>query len=392
GITAITAVLGGVSGSTSLTVTVGGSGGPGINVLAITVNGSLCSPATSAGYVNKPCVSVTVCSPNSTTSCQTINDILLDTGSSGLRLFKQALSVALTPVTSGTGGSLAECAHFADGSSDWGPVQRAVVHLGNEPAVTVPIQVIDAAFGTVPTLCGIPDTGPAAAGFNGILGVGLFGQDCGPTCASDPLNGNYFSCSGTACTRSAVPLNNQVTNPVTALQPPDNNGVIVQLPRGPLGGMPSVSGNLILGIGTQANNTPSPTVTAYTTNSKGEIRTTLSGTTYPNSIIDTGSNGLFFPGQLPSCAPPNDTWFCPQSTASFTAVNAATLGSPSGPVSFQIGHFNNLLNTNNHAFSEVGGFAPGLFDWGLPFYFGRDVYVGFDGKTSTLGAGPYFAY
>jgi hypothetical protein len=183
-----------------------------------------------------------------------------------------------------------------------------------------------------------------------------------------------------------------VTNPVTALQPPDNNGVIVQLPRVPLGGLQSVSGNLILGIGTRPNNQPSPTVTAYTTNAVGEIRTTLSTTTYPNSIIDTGSNGLFFPGQLPSCAPPNDTWFCPQSTASFTAVNAATLGSPSGPVSFQIGHFNNLLNTNNHVFSEVGGFAPGLFDWGLPFYFGRDVYVGFDGKTSTLGAGPYFAY
>src|SRR5512144_1296331 len=129
GITAITAALEGVSGATSLTVAVGGNGGPGVNVLAITVNGSLCSPATSSGYVNKPCVSVTVCSPNSTTACQTINDILLDTGSSGLRLFKQALSVALTQVTNGT-GLLAECAHFADGSSDWGPVQRADVRLG----------------------------------------------------------------------------------------------------------------------------------------------------------------------------------------------------------------------------------------------------------------------
>ena len=157
GITAITAVLEGVTGSASLTVTVGGNNGPGINVLAITVNGSLCSPATSAGYVNKPCVSVTVCSPNSTTACQTINDILLDTGSSGLRLFKQALapSVVLTPVQSGT-GLLAECAHFADGSTDWGPVQRADIRLGNEPAVTVPIQVIDATFGTVPATCGMP--------------------------------------------------------------------------------------------------------------------------------------------------------------------------------------------------------------------------------------------
>ena len=158
------------------------------------MNGSLCSAATSAGYVNKPCVSVTVCTPGSTTACQTINDILLDTGSSGLRIFKQALTnpnVALTPVTSGT-GLLAECAQFADGSSDWGPVQRADVRLGNEPAVQVSIQVIDAAFGTVPPGCGIPDTSPAAAGFNGILGVGLFSQDCGSGCVNGRLNRNLF--------------------------------------------------------------------------------------------------------------------------------------------------------------------------------------------------------
>jgi uncharacterized protein DUF3443/Big-like domain-containing protein len=398
GITAITAVLEGVTGSASLTVTVGGNSGPGINVLAITVNGSLCSPATSAGYVNKPCVSVTVCSPGSATDCQTINDILLDTGSSGLRLFKQALtnpSVVLTPITSGT-GILAECAHFADGSSDWGPIKRADIRLGNEPAVTVPIQVIDAAFGTVPASCGTPDTSPAAAGLNGILGVGLFDQDCGTHCAILASNGNYFSCSGAVCPGAAAPPNDQVSNPVTLL-PRDNNGVIVQLPRVPLGGVTSLSGNLILGIGTSANNAPSASVTAYNTNAVGEIITTLSGTSYSHSIIDTGSNGLFFPppsaSQLPSCAPPNDNWFCPQSTVALSAVNAAASGLPKGTVSFQIGNFTSLLSSPNAVFSEVGGFAPGLFDWGLPFYFGRDVYVGFEGGTNvTLGSGPYFAY
>ncbi len=60
------------------------------NVLLVTVNGSLCS--NSPFIVNKACVSVTVCTPG-TTNCQTINDILLDTGSSGLRIFKQALNV-----------------------------------------------------------------------------------------------------------------------------------------------------------------------------------------------------------------------------------------------------------------------------------------------------------
>src|SRR4051794_15179060 len=61
----------------------------GANVLPLTVNGSLCS---TRSYINKPCVSVTVCTPG-TSTCQTIHDILLDTGSYGLRVFKSVLTV-----------------------------------------------------------------------------------------------------------------------------------------------------------------------------------------------------------------------------------------------------------------------------------------------------------
>src|SRR5689334_2706925 len=42
----------------------------GANVLALSVNGSQCS---ANSYPNKPCVSVTVCTPG-TSTCQTIND------------------------------------------------------------------------------------------------------------------------------------------------------------------------------------------------------------------------------------------------------------------------------------------------------------------------------
>jgi hypothetical protein len=80
--TTITAAVGGISASTTLTVTSGAAN----NVIPITVNGSLCS---ANSYLNKPCVSVTVCTPG-TSTCQTISDILLDTGSYGLRIFKQA--------------------------------------------------------------------------------------------------------------------------------------------------------------------------------------------------------------------------------------------------------------------------------------------------------------
>src|SRR4051812_16492133 len=71
----------------------------GPNVLPITVDGSLCSNTL---YPNKPCVSVTVCTPG-TSTCQTINDILLDTGSWGLRVFKSALNgLSLNPLMTGS--------------------------------------------------------------------------------------------------------------------------------------------------------------------------------------------------------------------------------------------------------------------------------------------------
>lgn len=363
----------------------------GNNVLSITVNGSLCSSLTSRSYPNKACVSVTVCTPG-TSTCQAINDILLDTESYGLRIFKQVLNVSLMQVTSDS-GALAECIQYADGSSDWGPVQIASVVLGNEPSVQVPIQVIDSTFGTAPVACQNAHKSPADAGSNGVLGVGFFTQDCGTACSKNADNGLYYSCSGSGCSGVAVALSNQVLNPV-ALLPQDNNGVIVQLPSVPLGGVPSIDGYLILGIGTQSNNAPSG-VKTYTADQNGEFITSFKGISY-SSYIDSGSNGLFLPSlsgsPLPNCPFPNSTWYCPSSITSLSATNTGASGSPSSVVSFQIGNFDSLTASSNNVFAEIGGDGTGDFDWGLPFYFGRNVYVGFDGSNSSLGSGPYWAY
>ena len=378
-----------------------GSNVPGSNVLSITVNGSLCSPATSASYINKPCVSVTVCSPGAPSTCQTINDILLDTGSYGLRIFKSVLSPALsfTQVASGS-GALAECVQFADGSAEWGPVQVAGVRLASEPTVTVPLQVIDPGFANISTsltatICPGADQSPAAAGFNGILGVGVFVEDCGQACANSPANGMYFSCSGSGCTGTSAAFAQQVRNPV-ALLPQDHNGVIVMLPSVPPNGAAWVTGSLVLGIGTQTNNAPSG-VTAYPTDQFGEFTTVISGSAAAYSgFLDSGSNGLFFtppsPSRLPECSAPNAGWFCPPSPVSLSATNTGSSGSPSGMVPFPIGNFNILVSSYSYVFANVGGSAPGIFDWGLPFHFGRNVYVGIEGKGSSLGSGPYVAY
>ena len=358
------------------------------NVLPITVNGSLCS---ADSYPNKPCVSVTVCTPG-TSTCQAISDILLDTGSSGLRIFKQALNVFLPQVAGGS-GSLAECMQFGDGSSEWGPVLMAGVILGNEPATQVPIQVIDSTFGSLPRACRNADLTSADGGFNGILGVGLFIQDCGSECANTTGNGMYYTCSGSQCSRTAVALSSQVQNPV-ALLPKDNNGVIVQLPSVPPGGVTSVSGSLVLGIGTQSNNIPFG-VQTYPVDQLGEFIANFNGIPY-GSFIDTGSNGLFFPSPSASvllqCRAPNSDWFCPTTTISLSAINMGASGSPNGAVSFQIGNYASLISSSGNVFSDIGGEQTGEFDWGLPFHFGRDIFVGFEGSSSSLGNGPYWAY
>jgi hypothetical protein len=379
---------GSVSGSTTLTVT---GGSIKANVIPITVDGSLCSSGSS---LNKPCVSVTVCTPG-TSTCQVVSDLLLDTGSFGLRIFRQALNVPLTQVAAG-GGALAECVQFGDGTSLWGPVQTAGVILGNEPVVQVPLQVIDATFGTRPSGCLNAVTTPSSpgAGFNGILGIGLFTHDCGALCTSSVNNGIYSTCNGSICSGTTVSLASQVQNPV-ALLPQDNNGVLVQLPSVPPGGVPSVNGTLVLGIGTQANNTPAA-VTTFPANAVGNFTTTFNGASSSNSFIDSGSNALYFTAPaslLPTCPLPNTGFYCPASLLPLTAINTgAPAGSPSNQVSFQIGNLSTLLSTGNNVFSEIGGSGIGGFDWGLPFFFGRNVFVGFEGKSSSLGSGPYWAY
>ena len=413
GTTTITASSGSASpGSYVLTVT--SAGGGANNVLAVTVNGSQCNSSINAGYTNDPCVSVQVCPPGTSTynpsTCVTVNSILLDTGSYGLRIFQSALSsVSLTPVASGS-GSLAECVYFGGGTSEWGPVQTASVILGNEPAITIPIHVIESTFPTIPNPCNqyIVDTSPLEAGFNGILGVGPFVQDCGSTCVNSTNTQNYYTCSGSRCTRTTVPLTNQVSNPVAFL-PTDNNGLIVELPTVAASGVPSLNGSVVFGIGTQTNNTPSG-VTTYPLDQKDEFITIFNGTTFNDasnggSFIDTGSNALFFPtpsstspdaGELPSCSG-GTGYFCPTSLTNFSATIEGASGSPTGTVNFQIGNFTSLTSSSNNVFGDIGadsggGALSGSFDWGLPFYFGKNVFIGIGGTTSTLGAGPYFAY
>jgi hypothetical protein len=43
-------------------------------------------------------------------------------------------------------------------------------------------------------------------------------------------------------------------------------------------------------------------------------------------------------------------------------------------------------------FPTLGGPNPSIFDWGLPFFYGRKVYTAIESRNTPGGVGPYWAY
>jgi hypothetical protein len=370
---------------------------PVINVMSVSIDGANCNP--SIEYYDEPCVSITICSPN-TTTCQTINDIILDTGSFGLRIFKSVITVPLIQETQ-NGNSVAECATFGSGA-DWGSVATASLILANEPAVQVPIQVIDNTFQGFSTssklkkLCnnGEVDSSPDQAGLNGILGVGPLAQDCGsdcdPTLGNDANLGMYYSCLNGTCSGTTVTLSQQVSNPIILL-PNDNNGLSITLPSVPAGGELSLEGSLTLGIGTSSNNIPGSNVTTLKANSDAEFYTDYNNR-LEASIFDTGTNSIdFYDASITQCSV-NTGFYCPPTDTSFNAILLSSDDSSQTNVSFSLGDVDEF-NYSNQVIGDIGVVGDqSLFIWGLPYFFGRTIYFGIENTSSSLGQGPNYSF
>jgi len=388
----------------------GGSSGSGsgttttttpANELAITVNGGPSGEAINTLYTT-----VTICVPG-TTTCQTIDNVQVDTGSYGLRVLASVLTLSL-PVASATdGNSLLECTQFVDGYS-WGPVATADLEVSGEKASSLPVQVIgSSSFTNVPADCsstGSAEDTVATFGANGILGIGVFEQDCGEGCQDSAQGGYYYSCTSTACNAIAVPVQNQVLNPIP-LFTTDNNGSIIKLPSVAAGGAATVTGSLIFGIDTESNNASGTQTVVTLDPDNGYFTTTFNTNALADSFIDSGSNGLFFndidestnQSAIPLCSSTDFSGFyCPTSTTSLSATVTGQSGT-SATVSFSVENAETILNANPTyaAFSTLGGqysSDPDTFDWGLPFFYGRNVYNAIENHTTTAGTGPYVAF
>jgi len=432
----LAAGCGSSNNSTSSTTTSSGSGGgsgtgtgsnTGSNVLAISVNGG---PEVNQpnGYIyeNAAFASAKICAPGSS-NCVTIDNLLVDTGSTGIRIFQSQVSSLNLPAVSATNGSPAyDCVSFVDGSYLWGPVQKADVTLGGETASSVPIQVISSSTTGIPSSCSNGSTSNentvALLGANGILGVGVEPTDCyyqgASACDSSsgltsPPYPAYYTCSGSTCDPAFIAKANQVTNPVT-LFANDNNGVIMELPSASASAA-TLSGSLIFGIGTESNNQLPSSATIFTL-ACDDFTTVFDGQTLgitnantcagPGSFIDSGSNAVNFPNvpnipECPSNTPVGDlsSFYCPTATKSFSATNEGQDGS-SKSTSFSVANaedlFTSAATSSDAVQPTLGGVNPAGygFDWGLPFFYGVNVYSAIDGQNMPSGtpSAPWWAY
>lgn len=404
----------------------GGGGSGTANVATITVN---TGPGATSGYpyVNGAFTSVTVCAPGSTTQCQTIDGILVDTGSYGLRLLSSAvggqLSLSLQAQLNSSGNAIAECIPFESGWA-WGPIETADVSIAGEKAASLPLQVMgDTNYPDSEAPTGVSCTDNnlypaqeysldniAYLGANGILGIGNFVQDCGNSCTSSGSSnpGVYYSCSGGTganCTATTEALSAQVSNPV-ALFSTDNNGVIVEIPSvATASETTSLTGNLIFGIGTESNNGLGNATIYDVDPSVGNLTTVFEGNTYSDaSFLDSGSNALFFDPTntnlgTSECSDLNDYFYCPSSNEAFSATIEGYSNGASLQTNFTVVNADSFFD-NSQAYGVDGVFnglagpfpGGGAFDWGLPFFYGTNVYVAIDGATTPGGSGPYVAF
>ena len=399
---------------------------------------------------------VTVCSPGGVrtdpTQCVTIDHVLVDTGSVGLRIIASKVSALhLTPISS-AGQDVWQCYPFVIGGL-WGRNVGADVWLGQQVTTQPPVAiqliddqsvmsppddcrtVTDATIDLSNILASAGDLGA-----NGILGIGSTTLDCGFYCEqgsyhvtrSDPPGSSnlYFACAvgetnSARCSLTPVPAAFQVFNPVAALSAGFNNGVVLKMPAIPANnpGAQTAMGELILGI--DVANMPMNAQKVYlgvldtVSDSYLSIKTFFNGHSFANSYLDTGTNGMFF---YDASMQPCDNltpataltklfyWYCPATTMAGLRADLSD-GDPSAnpavAVPFQIANYARLSLTENTAFSDLAGAVNGYgplntplntyvadtktFAWGMPFFYGKQVYLSIWEQSGSVN-GPWYAW
>jgi hypothetical protein len=123
------------------------------------------------------------------------------------------------------------------------------------------------------------------------------------------------------------------------------------------------------------------------------------------AFADTGSNAICFLDSgttgIPACTGSLSSFYCPTSTLSLSATIQDTTGLVTTTVDFSIANAEALsASPANVVFGNLGGPSVasavtgtgGYFDWGLPFYFGRNVFTSIEGQSTPVGTELFIAF
>ena len=374
------------------------------NVAPMVVDGFPCAVGGTAGAANNanvPYVSIKICSPGSTTNCQTIDHVEVDTGSSGIRMASAALSATLQPgkglppvTVTAPGGTtataLTECEVYVS-SYAYGPVVSADIYIAGKLVKNANMQVFGTPGYTVPTGCssqgGTETDTVQAFGGNGLIGIGFDLID----------QGLFFDCQTSSTSTCVADASSYAGVPsIVPLFSSDNNGVVIKLPPvAAAGSTTPVVGTLTFGVSTQANNTPAAATLAIVNDNNGTFQTQIGGT-WSSAYIDSGTFVMFFNDPADklltvcSTTSPNTGFYCPSTPQSIPLVvaNAGTQTSL-GTLTYQVGNADQVNTAATMAFSNIAGPTSttstlnGTYvAYGLSFFYGRNMYFLFNSKTA----------
>jgi hypothetical protein len=308
-------------------------------------------------------------------------------------LLKQAGAV---DDTFGGNNPIAECMSFPSGYA-WGSVKRADVTIGTHTAANLPIQVMgDVAF-RLPSSCGNGQKDLSVyqnLGANGILGIGGFAGDSTDATRSAVPGLYYFCTTPNSCTSTRMTAAKEVTNPVTAFSA-DYNGVVLSFPAVPATGAASVEGKLIFGVGTQNNNQFPTNAVFLGLDKAGLLTTQYRGMVMNGSQIASGVPTYLFPdGNFGTMTASG--LMTPLTTQNLPASLEPTDGSSAPvPITFSVANATSLMANGNRAYNNVGQYLAGAsrsFVWGMPFFYGRDVYLLNSSAKVGTHTGPLIAF
>lgn len=376
------------------------------NVSPMVVDGFPCKSGGKAGEINwpqVPYVSVKICSPGSLANCQVIDHVIVDSGSTGLRVAYSALSPKLRsgfkklPLKSSFGKTLTECEAYIS-SYVYGPIAQADVHIAGESARNTQLQIFGHPRYRVTRDCkrqgGDEMDSTQSFGGNGLIGVSFYLRDD---------HALYYNCQPNTSFCKANTTFPGIPNTVSQFAT-NNNGAVLSFP--PLSTPDSstpIEGTLAFGISTQSNNTPGVNTLALlndggTTSDSGTFEAKI-GSNWSNAYIDSGTDTVYFYDDQNSAlkACPSTSyyagWYCPLATQHLT-FNLADAGTTKtqGYLHFTVANPRNTFTSSTIAYDNIGGVSSpssnldNSMAFGLSVFFGNKMYFLFnDQKASTFG-------